>query len=73
MNNDKKTSCKPDIWTVIFNGLVEAIKMIFSITVAIVAAGSKTTHSSDTSEEDKTLHSGDRHNNDKTVHFDNDA
>jgi hypothetical protein len=47
--------------------------MIFSIAVAIVTAGSKTTHSSDISEEDKTLHSGDRHNNDKTVHFDNDA
>lgn len=44
--------------------------MIFSIVMAIVVAGSKTTNSS---AEDKTLHAGYRHNNDKAVHFDNDA
>lgn len=73
MENEHTPPEKPDTWTIVFNGLVEAIKMIFSIVVAIVAAGSQKTHSSHTSAEDKTLHAGDRHNNDKSVHFDNDA
>ncbi|EBW9543435.1 hypothetical protein ABN12_000363 [Salmonella enterica subsp. enterica serovar Mississippi] len=66
----ENSSKKSDSWTVFFDGLVEAIKMIFSIVMAIVVAGSKTTNSS---AEDKTLHAGYRHNNDKAVHFDNDA
>ncbi|EBW7768160.1 hypothetical protein H9V85_004513 [Salmonella enterica subsp. enterica serovar Louisiana] len=73
MKNDKKSSEQSDIWTVVFNGLGEAIKIIFSVVMAIVAAGSKTTSSINSSAEDKTLHAGDRHNNDKSVHFDNDA
>jgi hypothetical protein len=28
---DKKSNQQDDIWTVIFNGLVEAVKMVFSI------------------------------------------
>ncbi len=28
---DKKSSQQDDIWTVMFNGLVEAVKMVFSI------------------------------------------
>lgn len=70
MNNDNKSSSQADFWTVLFNGVIEIVKMIFSIIIAIVVAGSKT---SSTSAEDKTLHAGDRHNNDKSVHFDNDA
>ncbi|HCB5738112.1 TPA: hypothetical protein ACV5ZH_001390 [Salmonella enterica] len=64
------SSDKSDGWTVIFNGLIETLKMIFSVVMAIVVAGSKTTIAST---EDKTLHAGYRHNNDKSVHFDNDA
>lgn len=67
------SSKKSDSWTVIFNGLAEALKMIFSVVMAIVVAGSKTTHSTNASTDDKTLHAGYRHNNDKNVHFDNDA
>ncbi|ECC3298000.1 hypothetical protein YN18_003870 [Salmonella enterica subsp. enterica] len=67
------SSNKSDSWTVIFNGLAEAIKMIFSIVIAIVVAGSKTASPVSTSAEDKTLHAGERHNNDKSIHFDNDA
>ncbi|HBI6863908.1 TPA: hypothetical protein K8E22_003590 [Enterobacter cloacae] len=70
MNNDNKPSSQSDFWTVLFNGITEIVKMIFSIIIAIVVAGSKT---SSTSAEVKTLHAGDRHNNDKSVHFDNDA
>lgn len=73
MKKDNVPSEPSDIWTLLFNGLAEAIKMFVSIIVAIVDAGSKTTHSLDTSAEEKALHAGDRHNNDKTVHFDNDA
>ncbi|MDM3379166.1 MULTISPECIES: hypothetical protein [Citrobacter] len=61
---------KSDPWTVLFNGITEIVKMIFSIIIAIVVAGSK---ASNTPTEDKTLHAGYRHNNDKSVHFDNDA
>lgn len=68
MNN--KPSNQSDSWTVLFNGINEIIKIIFSIITAIVVAGSKT---SNTPTEDKTLHAGYRHNNDKSIHFDNDA
>ncbi|WP_034947702.1 hypothetical protein [Erwinia oleae] len=70
---DKKSNQQDDIWTVIFNGLVEAVKMLFSVLAAIVVAGSKTTASTNTSTEDRVLHTGYRHNDDKNVHFDNDA
>ncbi|VEA03532.1 Uncharacterised protein [Salmonella enterica subsp. enterica serovar Sanjuan] len=73
MKNDKESSGQSDIWTVVLNGLGEAIKMIFSVVMAIVVAGSKTTNPTNESTEDKTLHAGYRHNNDKSVHFDNDA
>lgn len=69
---NKYSNQQNDIWVVIAKGLAEAIKMIFSIIVVIVVAGSKATPT-DTSTEDKTLHTGYRHNNDKSVHFDNDA
>lgn len=61
---------KSDHWAIIFNGVTEIVKMIFSIIMAIVVAGSKT---SSTPTQDKTLHAGYRHNNDKSIHFDNDA
>ncbi|SLK04471.1 hypothetical protein SAMN03159434_104337 [Enterobacter sp. NFR05] len=70
MNNDKE---QPDIWTVIFNGLAEAVKMLFSIFMAVVVASSKPTNAIKLSTDDKTPHVGDRHNNDKSVHYDNDA
>ncbi|MCX9048726.1 hypothetical protein, partial [Citrobacter portucalensis] len=66
-------SNKSDGWTVIFNGLVEALKMFFSVVMAIVVTGSKTTNSTNASTDDKTLHAGYRNNNDKNVYFDNDA
>ncbi|EAB5862620.1 hypothetical protein ACF5DM_001419 [Salmonella enterica] len=70
MNNNNKSSSQSDFWTVLFNEVTEIVKMILSIIMAIVVAGSKT---SSTPSEDKILHAGDRHNNDKSVHFDNDA
>ncbi|CAM4167283.1 hypothetical protein BZK40_24020 [Citrobacter portucalensis] len=73
MKKDNVPSKQSDIWSVLFSGLAEAIKMLFSIMMAIVSAGSKTTPPTDSSTEDKTLHAGYRHNNDKNVHFDNDA
>lgn len=73
MKEDNGSSERADIWTIFFNGLAEAVKMLFSIIMAIVVAGSKTTDTINTSTEDKTLHTGYRHNNDKSVHFDNDA
>lgn len=70
---NKASNQQDDIWSVIAKGLVEAVKMVFSVFVAIVVAGSKTAPPTNTSTEDKTLHAGYRHNNDKSVHFDNDA
>jgi hypothetical protein len=69
---NKASNQQDEIWGVIAKGLVEAVKMVFSVFVAIVISGSETS-STDTSTEDETLHTGYRHNNDKTVHFDNDA
>lgn len=70
---NKASNQQDDIWSVIAKGLVEAVRTVFSVFVAIVVAGSKTTTPTNTSTEDKTLHAGYRHNNDKSVHFDNDA
>lgn len=67
------SSDKSDGWTVVFNSLIETLKMIFPVVIAIIVAGSKTTNSTNASTDDKTLHAGYRHNNDKSVHFDNDA
>lgn len=69
---DKKSNQQDDVWTVVFNGLVEAVKMVFSVIMTIVLAGSKETTLAATTE-DKSLHTGYRHNDDKTVHYDNDA
>lgn len=44
MKDSDKASPQSDVWAMIFNGLVEAIKMIFSVILAIAAAGSKTSH-----------------------------
>ncbi|CAI1909308.1 Uncharacterised protein [Serratia entomophila] len=70
---NKASNQQDDIWTVIAKGFVGAIKMIFSVIVAIVVAGIETIPPTDTSTKNKTLHVGSRHNDDKTVHFDNDA
>lgn len=70
---NKASNQQDDIWAVIAKGLVEAVKMVFSVFVAIVVAGSETTPPTNTSTKNKTLHTGYRHNDDKTVHFDNDA
>lgn len=52
MKDNDKSSHQPDVWTVLFNGLTEAIKMIFSIILAV--AGSKAV----TSTNDEELHAG---------------
>ena len=39
MNNNNKSSSQADFWTVLFNGVTEIVKMIFSIIIAIVVAG----------------------------------
>ncbi|WP_447870413.1 hypothetical protein [Serratia fonticola] len=70
---NKASNQQDDIWGVIAKGLVEAVKMVFSVFVAIVAAGSETTTPTNASTKNKTLHTGYRHDNDETVHFDNDA
>lgn len=70
MKKHNNPSKELDFLTVLFNGMAEVGKILISIIMAIVVAGSKT---SCRSAEDKTLHAGDRHNNDKSVHFDNDA
>jgi len=43
---DKKSNQQDDIWTVMFNGLVEAVKMVFSVFLFIFTSGK----SSDSSE-----------------------
>ncbi|QCT87991.1 hypothetical protein [Escherichia sp. E4742] len=52
MKYNNKTSHQSDIWSVLFNGLTEAIKMVLSIIVAV--AGSKAVTSTD----DEELHAG---------------
>ncbi|APV87183.1 hypothetical protein [Salmonella enterica] len=80
MDSDKKSSEQPDIWTVLFNGLAEAVKMLFSIIMAIVVAGSKTTDSKTSSTDSEDHNSGFRNghsgpgyydsNDQKLKHFD---
>lgn len=80
MKDESNSSKQSDVWTVIFNGLTEAIKMIFSIVVAIVAAGSKTTNSQTSSTDSEDYNSGFRNghsgpgyydsNDQKLKHFD---
>jgi len=80
MKKDNVPSKQSDIWTVLFNGLAEAMKMLFSITMAIVVAGSKTTDSKTSSTESEDHHSGFRNghsgpgyydsNDQKLRHFD---
>lgn len=41
MKKDNAPPEQSDIWTMLFNGLAEAIKIIFSVIMAIVVAGSK--------------------------------
>ena len=41
---DKKSNQQDDFWTVVFNGLVEAVKMVFSVLITIFISGSKTTN-----------------------------
>ncbi|HFV9293976.1 TPA: hypothetical protein ACIAIE_003834 [Serratia fonticola] len=77
---NKAQNPQDDIWGVIAKGLVEAIKMIFTVIVAIVAAGSKTTNSITPSEESEDYNSGFRNghsgpgyydsNDQKLKHFD---
>lgn len=49
MKDSDKASPQSDVWAMIFNGLVEAIKMIFSIILAV--AGSKAVTSNDDEEQ----------------------
>lgn len=80
MENEHTPPEKPDTWTIVFNGLAEAIKMIFSIVVAIVSAGSKTSDSSTSSADSEDHNSGFRNghsgpgyydsNDQKLKHFD---
>ncbi|CAD5691419.1 hypothetical protein [Escherichia coli] len=49
MKDSDKASPQSDVWAMIFNGLVEAIKMIFSIILAV--AGSKAVTSTDDEEQ----------------------
>ncbi|WP_241576142.1 MULTISPECIES: DUF3742 family protein [Rosenbergiella] len=43
MKKDNAPSEQTNIWTKLFNGLAEAIKIVFSVIMAIVVAGSKRT------------------------------
>lgn len=80
MKKDNAPSKQSDIWTILFNGLAEAIKMFFSIIMAIVVAGSKRTDykTSSTDSEDNNSgfrngHSGPGYydsNDQKLKHFD---
>ncbi|EEC1173242.1 hypothetical protein KHA76_001771 [Salmonella enterica subsp. houtenae serovar 44:z36,[z38]:-] len=80
MKKDNIPSEQSDIWTVLFNGLAEAMKILFSIIIAIVVAGSKTTVSKTSSTESEDHHSGFRNghsgpgyydsNDQKLRHFD---
>ncbi|WP_072051847.1 hypothetical protein [Raoultella terrigena] len=80
MKNKNKLPKQPDIWTVVFNGLAEAIKMIFSIVIAIIAVGSKTTNPQTSSTDSEDYNSGFRNghsgpgyydsNDQKLKHFD---
>ncbi|HBM9256308.1 TPA: hypothetical protein L0X66_000603 [Citrobacter freundii] len=80
MKKNNVPSEQSDIWTVLFNGLAEAMKMLFSIIMAIVVAGSKTTNSNTSSTESEDYSSGFRNghsgpgyydsNDQKLRHFD---
>lgn len=80
MKKDNAPSEQSDIWTIISYGLTEAIKMIFSVIMAIVVAGSKRTdyRTSSTDSEDynsgfRNGHSGPGYydsNDQKLKHFD---
>lgn len=77
---NKASNQQDDIWGVIAKGLVEAVKMVFSVLVAIVITGSKTTNSIDPSAESEDYNSGFRNghsgpgyydsNDQKLKHFD---
>lgn len=67
---DKKSNQQDDIWTVIFNGLVEAVKMVFSVLAAIVIAGSKTTNPITPSAEPEDYHSGFRNGHSGPGYYD---
>ncbi|ELV7529603.1 hypothetical protein QMU90_003587 [Edwardsiella ictaluri] len=49
MKDSNRASPQSDVWTMLFNGLVEAIKMIFSIIFTV--AGSKAVTSTDDEEQ----------------------
>lgn len=80
MENENKSPKQSDIWTIIFNGLTEVIKIIFSIVVAIIAVGSKTSDSNTSTTDSEDYHSGFRNghsgpgyydsNDQKLKHFD---
>ncbi|EPO8269348.1 DUF3742 family protein [Raoultella planticola] len=80
MENENKPPKQSDIWTIIFNGLTEVIKIIFSIVVAIIAVGSKTSDSNTSTTDSEDYHSGFRNghsgpgyydsNDQKLKHFD---
>lgn len=71
MNDSDKVSPQSDVWTMIFNGLIETIKMIFSVILAIAAAGSKTSHPATPSMESEDHHSGFRNGHSGPGYYDN--
>ncbi|HCM1946036.1 TPA: hypothetical protein N3A50_004357 [Salmonella enterica subsp. salamae serovar 30:g,m,s:e,n,x] len=71
MKKDNTPSKQSDIWTVLFNGLSEAMKMLFSILMAIVVAGSKTASSKTSSTESEDHHSGFRNGHSGPGYYDN--
>ncbi|HHH2567796.1 TPA: hypothetical protein ACPZVD_005320 [Klebsiella pneumoniae] len=70
MKDSDKVSPQSDVWAMIFNGLVEAIKMIFSVILAIAAAGSKTSHPATPSMESEDHHSGFRNGHSGPGYYD---
>ena len=80
MKKDNAPSGQSGIWTMLFNGLAKAMKMIFSVIMAIVVAGSKRTNYRTSSTDSEDYNSGFRNghnwpgyydsNDQKLKHFD---
>lgn len=68
---NKASNQQDDIWGVIAKGLVEAVKMVFSVLAAIVVAGSKTANSVTPSAESEDYNSGFRNGHSGPGYYDN--
>lgn len=68
---NKASNQQDDIWGVIAKGLVEAVKMVFSVFVAIVVTGSETANSVTPSEESEDYNSGFRNGHSGPGYYDN--